>query len=176
MSAPFAMPSTLESERLRLVPWHQRHFEDVYRFNADQEATRFVGGVMTRAEASRAFMTVPGHWALRGYGIYAVERKDGTFVGGCGLYYPHGWPELELGYDQLPEHQGHGYITEAARAVIDEAGRRGLTRLVSLIHPENARSIRVAERLGAVKERTFDLLQPGNPVVCYRHQLRGAAA
>jgi RimJ/RimL family protein N-acetyltransferase len=65
--------------------------------------------------------------------------------------------EVELGWTLGREHWGHGYATEAARAVRDWAFRElRLTRLISIIHPDNAASIRVAERLGAHHERDIE--------------------
>lgn len=174
MSAPLTMPPRIETERLRLGPWRRDHFEPLAAFNADPEATQFIGGTMTRGQAWRALAAVVGHWTLRGYGFYAVELKDGTLVGGVGLYRPHGWPELELGYVLMPAAQGNGYATEAARAVRDEAIRHGLTRLVSFIHPDNHPSVAVAERLGASAEGTITL--KGSPARVYAHAMRGGNA
>src|SRR5690606_18513350 len=56
----------------------------------------------------------PGHWALRGYGPWALERKDtGAFVGLCGPWYPEGWIEPEITWALMPGHHGLGFATEA---------------------------------------------------------------
>lgn len=60
-----------------------------------------------------------GHWALRGYGQWVVERKaDATLLGRCGLWNPEGWPGLELGWKVARGAWGDGYATEAARAAM----------------------------------------------------------
>ncbi|MEM8854353.1 MAG: GNAT family N-acetyltransferase, partial [Pseudomonadota bacterium] len=168
----FSMPERIETERLNLVQWRREHFEVVAEFNRDRELTRFVGGVMRRGDAFRAFLTFVGHWSLRGYGPYAVENKYGEIMGQTGLFNPAGWPELELAYDFARIAHGRGYATEAARAVRDVAAERGLTFLVSLIHPDNTPSVRVAERLGAVPANTIELM--GAPVVRFVHTMTPA--
>ena len=69
-----------------------------------------------------------------------------------------GGSETELGWGLAREHWGRGYATEAARALRDWAfGERGLTRLISLIQPEQPPSIRVAEKLGERHERDVEV-------------------
>jgi RimJ/RimL family protein N-acetyltransferase len=94
---------------------------------------------------------------LRGFGLWAVVRKpDGVFVGRVGLLYPEGWPGLEVGWTLAKPYWGLGYATEAAKASIRFGFRETSTpRLISLIHPENGPSQKVAARLGQIKsERT----------------------
>jgi RimJ/RimL family protein N-acetyltransferase len=100
---------------------------------------------------------VLGQWPMRGYGMYAVE-VDGRCAGWAGVLYPLEWPEPELSYSLDQPFWGRGLATEAARAVRDWAfATLGFTRLASFIRPDNARSIRVAEKLGAVREGTVEL-------------------
>ena len=116
---------------------------------ADPEVMRYVGqGVpLDRGGAWRQLAMFLGGWALHGFGQWGVERRaDGVLLGSAGLWCPPGWPGVELGWLLAREHWGHGYATEAARAVLDRVGPG--VRLVSLIHPDNARSIRVARKLG----------------------------
>jgi RimJ/RimL family protein N-acetyltransferase len=67
-------------------------------------------------------------------------------------------------------HWGHGYATEAARAARDWGYEHGIESLISLIHPDNARSMRVAEKLGAAPAETVDV--HGGPAVIWRHPAR----
>jgi RimJ/RimL family protein N-acetyltransferase len=90
-------------------------------------------------------------WDERGFGRWAVEeRETGRFVGHAGLGVHSLWPaDPELGYGVDPELWGRGYATEAAGAALVHGFETlGLERVVSIIHPENTPSIRVAERLG----------------------------
>jgi RimJ/RimL family protein N-acetyltransferase len=108
-----------------------------------------------------------GHWELRGYGPWALEEKGtGAFVGRSGLYNPEGWHGLEAGWILAPEHWGKGFATEAGRATIDWAfGTLGADHVISLIHPDNTPSIRVAERIGETHEDTVQLF--GHDVLVY---------
>lgn len=91
-----------------------------------------------------------GHWLLRGYGQWALERReDGAPLGRAGLWNPPGWPGLEVGWKLARNAWGQGYATEAGAATIEWAwATLDAPRLISIIQPDNARSIRVAERLG----------------------------
>ena len=123
---------------------------------------------MTPLEAWRDMAIMAGHWALKGFGHWALEERDsGELVGRAGLYLPPDWPEVEVGWTVARPHWGKGYAPEAARAAC-EWGRRelALDHVISLIHPSNARSIRVAQKLGEQPEgrlnvRGFDLLVYG---------------
>src|SRR5690349_2295208 len=106
----------LETERLRLTAFGERHFEAYASMLADASSTRFIGDgePLDRMNAWRSMAMLLGHWALRGYGMWAVElRHSGEFVGRVGLHYPEGWPDLELGWMLVPEHRRKGYATEA---------------------------------------------------------------
>jgi RimJ/RimL family protein N-acetyltransferase len=105
---------------------------------------------------------------LRGFGHWALEESaTGELVGRAGLYYPPDWPGLEVGWTVAREHWGKGYAPEAARAACGWAHERlGTRHILSLIHPGNRNSIRVAEKLGGTLEgeystRGFNLLVYG---------------
>lgn len=86
-----------------------------------------------------------------GIGLWIVETLDGAFVGDCGLTWQgvNGGLELEVGYHMRADLHGHGYATEAAAACRDLALAHGLAaRLVAIVHPDNAASRRVAEKIG----------------------------
>ncbi len=91
-----------------------------------------------------------GHWHLRGYGHWAVEEKaSGQLVGRIGFLNPEGWLGFEIGWTLARECWGKGYATEGARRALEYAFiDMNRDHVISLIHPENHASIRVAERLG----------------------------
>lgn len=142
----------LETPRLRLRGFCADDFETYARWCADAETMRFIGsgGPMGRAEAWRGLAVVIGHWTLRGYGPWAVEEKSsGALVGRIGLLEPEGWPGPEVAWLVDRERWGEGFAPEGAA----EAQRYAFEelrapRVISLIHPDNAPSIRVAEKLG----------------------------
>lgn len=163
------MIPVLETERLRLRGWTAADFDVLVDFYADEDLTRYVGGTSDRWDGWRRFSAMAGHWALRGHGLWAVEAKaDRRLVGWCGLLSPEGWPEPEIGWSLFAGEHGRGYATEAALRARDYAYRDlGWTTLMSLVHPDNRPSIRVAERLGARFEKTFVIR--GTEVGIYRH-------
>lgn len=160
---------TLETERLVLRPWREVDHELHARFCADEQAQRFIGGACGPEEAWRRMAVFIGHWQLRGYGPWVITLKgDDRFIGRAGSNFPLGWPEPEIGWSLLAEHQGRGLATEAARAARDHAYRvLGWPTAISLIADGNIGSERVAQRLGAVRERTLDFR--GKSAGIWRH-------
>lgn len=141
----------LATERLLLRGWRESDLDAYAAIAADEETMRWVGGMQPRPTAWRTLALYAGHWALRGYGLWAVEC-GGELVGRIGLWRPEGWPGLELGWMLARHTWGNGYATEAAAAAVAWAWEQlDVDRLISLINPDNARSIRVAERLGMRK-------------------------
>jgi len=108
------------------------------------------GKTLTRPEAWRQIAMILGHWQMRGYGLWAVEEKaTTTLVGRIGFFNPEGWPGFELGWMLGRAHWGKGYATEGARRALAFAfAELKQRRVISLIRPGNAASVRVAERLG----------------------------
>lgn len=74
------------------------------------------------------------------------------------MLHPADWPEPELAWGLASAFWGRGLATKAVQAVRDWAfGQFGFARLASFILPENIRSRRVAEKLGAAREGTVTL-------------------
>ena len=162
------MIPTLTTERLTLRAARDADLDAFAAIWADEETTRFVGGVKTRAEAWLRLAGYLGHWVLRGYGQWVVvETASGRVVGRCGLWNPEGWPELEVGWTLARDVWGQGYATEAGAAAISW-GRSalGLERIASCIVPGNVRSIAVAERLGMTLDR-MDAWPDGSEAAVY---------
>lgn len=146
-------PPTIETDRLLLRPLREDDIDAFAEMGQDPEVMKFLsvdGSLLTRADAWRQMAMFLGHWELRGFGTWAVEeRATGAFVGRVGLHFPEGWPDRELGWTIARRFWGRGYASEAARASIAHAfGPLGWSHLVSLIHQDNQRSARLAERLG----------------------------
>lgn len=152
MTPHLADTPVLRTERLTLrapVPQDADAFVAFYQ----TDRARHVGGPMVPRMAWHFFCAEIGHWAVRGFGMFTVTRKcDDRALGIVGHWYPLDWPEREVGW-VLFEAEGEGIAAEAARACIDHAyGPLGWDSVVSYIDPENARSIRLAERLGATRD------------------------
>ncbi len=152
---PGDIPELL-TPRLRLRAFEQRDLDAYAAIVADEAVTRYLGDgrPLSRADAWRQMAIFNGHWTLHGFGIWAVEhRETGALVGRIGCFFPEGWPAFEIGYVLGRSHWGAGYATEGASAALDFARAECRpTRIVSLIRPDNAGSIRVAERLGGSLE------------------------
>jgi RimJ/RimL family protein N-acetyltransferase len=91
-----------------------------------------------------------------GFGLWALELQDSTdFLGQVGLFPVEGkGPEVEVAYELAPRVWGHGYATEAARALVEYGfGELALRRIVALILPDNARSRNVASKCGMTLEK-----------------------
>jgi RimJ/RimL family protein N-acetyltransferase len=121
---------------------------------ADADVTRYLTGEpMARNDAWRSMAALIGHWTLRGYGRWAVERKsDHVLVGNVGLWNPEGWPALEVGWTLPKEFWGQGYASEAGRAAMNYGFlTQDVERLISVIDIGNAPSQKVAQRLGETR-------------------------
>jgi RimJ/RimL family protein N-acetyltransferase len=162
-------PPRLETERLILRGFRADDFPAVVEFFADEEATRFVGGMATPPRVHTILSAFAGHWVLFGLGQWAVEEKQsGALAGFVGHIDPPDWPEPEIGWTIFPAFQRRGYASEASRAARAEIARLGgPTRLVSYIDPANRASVRVAEKLDAVPEGGVALR--GQQFVVWRH-------
>lgn len=160
----------IRTSRLLLRELRESDFDDYAAMCADPEVMEYLGGTpMSASDAWRHMAMLMGHWALLGFGTWAVEESaTGAFVGRIGLHYPHGWPERELGWTLARGYWGRGLAAEGCRAVLQYVfGTLGWERLISLIDPENSRSIALAERLGARPEGETEVLE--HKVIVYVH-------
>lgn len=148
----------LQTTRLTLRPFKLDDFDHYAAWWSDTAVTRWTGGgkPVARPDAWLRFLWHPGHWALTGYGFWAVEEKaTGALVGEAGFidlkrdYDPavNGVPEI--GWVLAPAAQGKGYATEAAKACLAwGATHFGPIRVIAAVNTENVPSIRVAEKCG----------------------------
>jgi RimJ/RimL family protein N-acetyltransferase len=151
------LPPVIETERLRLRAHQTDDFADCVLMWSDPAIARYTIG--TPSPPQRTWLRIlayRGHWALLGFGYWAVEeRASGRYIGELGFadfkrdIQPsiEGMPEL--GWALVSQAHGKGYATEALRAAVawgDSHFRS--TRTVCIIHRDNRRSLRVAEKLG----------------------------
>jgi RimJ/RimL family protein N-acetyltransferase len=177
------MPAQLETERLMLRLPQLEDAEALLDFVGDAAVMRPIGsepgGVEVAVEHLERWIA---RWRVNDLGPFLVVSKaEGRVLGRVGPLVWNGrlWETstladagsdavVEIGWAIGREHWGSGYATEAARAVrkwvYDE---RGVERLISLIDPENRRSARVAEKLGAQPTETVQT--PGGPATVWVH-------
>ena len=178
----------LHTDRLCLRVPAPSDAEGLYDLMADTEVMQGLGKepVSTVGEV-RALIEegVVGGWRTDGLGPFILETvaTDRQVVGQAGLmifdtrdWTPSTWAKAgnhaqpELGWALTRAHWGHGYATEAAAAIRDWAYERSrVERLVSLISPDNVRSQRVAERLGATPTETITPADSKRTAVVWRH-------
>jgi RimJ/RimL family protein N-acetyltransferase len=152
--------SELRTERLVLRQWREEDRAPFAALNADPIVMEHFPSTMTR-EASDAFVDFNiAAIADRGWGLWAVEA-DGEFIGFVGLNEPRFRPGVEIGWRLARRAWGHGYATEAARAVLAFAfGELGLAEVISFTSTTNVRSQRVMERIGMTRDPAEDFDHP----------------
>jgi RimJ/RimL family protein N-acetyltransferase len=160
------MSIAIETERLHLRRMDMSDLDELVALHGDPEVTRFIRP-LDRSAAIERLRRNEGEWLERGHGLLAIlDRRDGAFLGRCGLKY---WPqfgETELGWALRREAWGHGYATEAAHACLEWGfAKLDVPYLTAMIDPANTRSLRVAERLGMTPMRDDELL--GDPVIVH---------
>jgi RimJ/RimL family protein N-acetyltransferase len=147
----------IETERLRLRGHRPEDFEASAAMWADPRVTRYITGrPSTQEESWGRLLRYAGHWSHLGFGYWAVEEKiTGVFAGELGFsdYKREIEPAIkdvpELGWVLAPDMHGKGYATEAVRAALVWGDSHfASARSLCLIAPENAPSIRVAEKCG----------------------------
>ena len=163
-NAPF-----LETERLILRGPCLSDFGPLATFYASDYCAGF-GGPLKRDDAWRWFALNVGHWHIHGYGYFSiVEKASGRAMGLSGIWNPEGWPEPELGYALFREFEGKGIAYEASVRTRQWAySDLGFKTLSSHIVPDNARSMALAARLGAVYESSYDNPHMGEDQI-FRH-------
>ncbi len=152
MSAP-----SVETERLILRGHTIADLDASLAMWADSDVARYISTkTATREECWSRMLRYAGHWALMGFGYWLVEEKaSGRFVGEVG--FGDFKRDMSPNFDGAPEHgwalapwsHGKGYATEAGLATLAWARAHfGAIDAVCMIAPENAPSLKVAERLG----------------------------
>jgi ribosomal-protein-alanine N-acetyltransferase len=148
----------LKTERLFLREWVPDDWKRYKPLATDPRVLRYIGGgVPSSDERIKRFVWGGIEKAkTRGWILWPViHREDAELIGFCG--FGDGFPpDVEIGWRLRPEYWGHGLATEIARAVMEYGWERfRFERLISVIHPGNRASIRVAEKLGMTREATF---------------------
>lgn len=141
MTVTHPQAPTLTTDRLTLGPLTMAHFEAFAAYTGGERRA-----VWDNCAANA------GQWALRGYGPFWVsETATGAPVGRVGMWHPITYDRPELAWTVYPAFQGSSIAHEAALAARAWATAHGLPALVSYIAPDNARSVALAQRLGATQ-------------------------
>jgi RimJ/RimL family protein N-acetyltransferase len=173
-----AITPLIETERLLLRPHRIDDFPAALRMWVDPNVVRFIGGIpSSEQQVWMRILNYAGHWALLGFGYWAVEEKaTDEFIGEIGFANFHRTiaPAMqnvpEAGWAFVSRVHGQGYATEALRAVLAWGDvYLASPRTVCLIGAENHASRRVAEKCGY---RTFEQSEfMGEPTIFFERFL-----
>jgi RimJ/RimL family protein N-acetyltransferase len=160
----------LRTPRIILRPFRQEDIDAMEQLFANPDFMRFSLGVYTERKQTVAFIEKVIGWnraAIPSQFAVAPRSEDDAVIGYCGFHHHPEVPgEVEIGYRLHPAYWNRGLITEAARAVRDHGFRHWkLARVISLIHPENIPSRRVAEKNGMKVEK--EIMFRGFPTLVY---------
>jgi RimJ/RimL family protein N-acetyltransferase len=152
--------TVLETERLWLRRFSPDDLDELASILTDAETMQYYPRPFTRDEASAWIAQNLGRYKTDGFGLWAIESKEtGEFLGDCGPVrrLVDDRDEVEIGWQVKRSHWRQGIASEAGIACRDYAfGPLGLTRVISLIRPENVPSRGVAEKLGMSIDKTID--------------------
>ncbi len=164
------MLPTFETERLIVRPSTFDDLEACIAMERDAEVVRYVGGSRSDAKKHRAIVTERittrypdglGYWSV------VPRTMPDRFLGWVSLFpYQYVGPEIEIGWRFIRAAWGKGYATDAAIPIVRHAfDTVGLERIVADVAPGNARSTRVAQKLGLI--RGDDRRRAGSVVQSY---------
>ena len=147
----------LETPCLILRPFREEDLDLLAPLMANPDFMRFSLGVYSR-EQTAAFLDKVINWQRRGLPsqFAVIHGADNRLIGYCGFLHQQvdATDEIEIAYRLDPDYWSRGLATEAATAVRDHAFRNlKLTRVISLIHPDNLPSRRVAEKNGMTVDK-----------------------
>ena len=160
----------LETERLILRSFREEDVDQMEQLFANPDFMRFSLGVFIERKQTVAFINKVMEWDHAGIPsqFTIVPHGEDTIIGYCGFFYhpDQAIEDIEIGYRLHPDYWNRGLITEAARAVRDHGfSDCKLSRVISLIHPENSPSRRVAEKNGMMIEKQITFR--GFPTLMY---------
>ena len=144
------IPYPIVSERLILSPFRETDFDALYAMESHRDVKEFTGGVLDRNQTMKLLSGFIEAINTTGLGAIAIRRKDtGEYLGLCGLVREGDADEAEVFYGLTRSAWGHGYATEACRALIDAAFTQlRLSSVFATTDLANGASIRVLERAG----------------------------
>jgi RimJ/RimL family protein N-acetyltransferase len=158
----------LRTARLSLRHWRVADLDTWAAMNADPDVREFFPTVLTPGESAASMARFQADLERRGYGWWALEvHRTGEFIGVTGLdTVDEGLPfaGVEVGWRLARPAWGHGYATEAARAVLAYGfDVLALAEILAITATGNVRSQAVMRRLGMTRDRADDFDDPGVP-------------
>jgi RimJ/RimL family protein N-acetyltransferase len=153
----------IETPRLLLRRWSDDDLGGLRELTRRPEVMRHIGArvALTEEQTEQEHAAKLAHWREHGFGARAASRRDtDEWIGYAVLQHPRRDvlelqpSEVEIGWLILPSAWGHGFASEAARALIEEGFQRlQLERIVARYQPANIASGRIMEKIGMHFER-----------------------
>ncbi len=147
----------LQTRRLTLRRFTEDDLDALAVLMGDSEFMRFSRGVLSREETAGFLERIFAGYRENAPSQFAViVREENKLIGYCGFFRQtvDDVEEIEIGYRLDSKYWGRGLATEAARTVRDHAfNDLKLDHVISLIHPDNIASRRVAEKNGMIPEK-----------------------
>lgn len=167
MQAEMLLTPKIDAMRVELRQWRAEDFPAYAAYYADPETAQYVGGVKDAQAAWRHLASLIGHWALRDFGVWAVEDKEtGRLIGCVGFWMPENWPQLEMPFWFLSDAYESGLAAEALRAALDYGRRRFADIEFETYIPIGAEAANaLAARAGGRRDGVIDLFDFGEHAV-----------
>lgn len=150
----------LSTPRLIIREISEHDLDDLMKIYAQPQVKKYLDNIDEdlNIETEKEKSYIKNIYPFYGYGLWGIYHKDsGRLLGKCGIQNKNiqGKEELELGYLLSKDYWGYGFASESAKAVIDYAFHvLQFNRVVAVIAPDNLNSIKVAEKIGMIKEKT----------------------
>jgi ribosomal-protein-alanine N-acetyltransferase len=147
----------LETSRLELREITPSYAAAILQLFGDEAVVRYMDiAALATLDEAQEIIDWAGTLFAHGRGVrWGIVRKgDSTLIGTCGYHnWDHSSRRAEVGYDLAPAQWGKGLMHEALEAVLTYGFEKmGLNRVQAMVHPENARSIHLLQRLGFTRE------------------------
>jgi ribosomal-protein-alanine N-acetyltransferase len=165
----------IETERLILRRFTDGDTAFIVRLLNERSFIENIGDrdVRTVADALRYIDEGPGASYRRfGHGLYGVVLKEtGQLIGMCGLLKRDKFEHADVGYAFLPEFWSKGYAREAVVATLGEARALAMKKVLAVVSPHNAASMRLLGKLGFAAAGRTTLSGPGDVVELFELML-----
>jgi RimJ/RimL family protein N-acetyltransferase len=159
------------TERLVLRAFTQEDVEPMHRILGGPGVLRYFpkSDPPSRDRVREMILGQHSHWRKRGYGLWAVQaRSTGDLMGRSGLQYLPETDEVEVDFILGGAHWGQGFATEAGQASLRYGFEEiSLESVVGIVHPENAASRHVLEKLGMTLTGPAEYFG----MACYRYAI-----
>ncbi len=172
----------INTSRLILRPPVPEDAPSIFKLRSDPEVAVYLNRkLQTAVEEAEAFIAnlIAGFGEKKWHYWLLCSREDGKFMGTICLWnFSEERKSAEVGYELLPEFQGHGYATEALDAVLEYGfNTLALARIDAIVEKGNTRSKALTERFGFTVTKAFEesSVLDGRPVPCFVYSLTGSA-